>query len=478
MNLTIHNTLSGGIEPLRTLRPGEVGLYVCGPTVYDRSHVGHARSVVFFDVVVRYLRFAGLKVTFVRNITDIDDKIIKRALDEGVPAHEIAERYIELFHRDVRALGCVEPDIEPRATEHIPEMLALITELERRGLAYRSEGDVYFAVNGFAQYGKLSKRRLADLMVGARVEVGEKKRDPLDFALWKASKPGEPVWESPFGPGRPGWHLECSAMSTKYLGQPFDLHGGGEDLVFPHHENEIAQSEGAAAKPFAAQWLHHAFVRINEEKMSKSLGNFLTIEEILKRMPPEAMRLFLVSTHYRSPIDFTDQGLADAQRACARLHETMARLEDALEGAHDKPSPSDEHAVQLFRDGFIAAMDDDLNSARAIGVLFEEIREVNRLLDAGEHGALPRHHQNLTRLTSVLGILRAPARAYLEDEKSRGIAEAGIQADEVERLIAERAAARKAKDFRRADEIRDQLLARGVVLKDGAGGTTWSTVQS
>ena len=480
MALVLHNTLSGVVEPLRPVTEGRVGLYVCGVTVYDRCHVGHARSLVFFDTVVRYLRFAGYDVRFVRNITDIDDKIIKRAQEAGIAADALAARYIDAFHRDVAALGCVAPDVEPRATAHVPEMLDLIRALEGRGLAYAAEGDVYFAVGRFAEYGKLSKRRLDELMAGARVEVGERKRDALDFALWKAAKPGEPFWESPWGPGRPGWHLECSAMSTKYLGQPFDIHGGGEDLIFPHHENEIAQSEGATGTPFVHHWLHHAFVRINEEKMSKSLGNFLAIEEILARVPAEAARLFLVATHYRSPVDFSDQSIADAQRACARLHETMARLEEAMGAVPTSTAaPGDcPEAVRSFRAEFVAAMDDDLNSARALGVLFEEIREINRLLDAGEREALAAHHRNLVELGGVLGVLRVPARTYIEGEKGRRLATSGLDVAEIERLIEERAAARKARDFKRADAIRQELLARGIALKDGAEGTTWSVVQA
>ncbi len=483
MALAFHNTLSGVIAPFEPRRAGEVGLYVCGPTVYDRSHVGHARSIVFFDTVVRYLRFAGYRVTFVRNITDIEDKIIKRANEEGISTEALTARFIALFTRDVAALGCVQPDVEPRATGHIAEMIELVRVLEERGLAYRSAGDVYFAVGKLPDYGKLSKRRLDDLMAGARVEVGERKREPLDFVLWKGAKPGEPFWESPFGPGRPGWHLECSAMSTKYLGQPFDIHGGGEDLVFPHHENEIAQSEGATGTPFVRYWLHHAFVRINSEKMSKSLGNFLTIEEVLERMPVEAFRLFLVSTHYRSPIDFTDQGLLDAQRASMRVHETAARLEQAL-GDAGVATPTDAAAALPYRSEFVAAMDDDLNTARAVGVLFEEIREVNRLLDAADAGtaahrdALAAHHRNLVELAGVLGVLRQPASAYLASEKHRYLASTGVDPAEIERLIGERTAARKARDFKRADEIRNELLARGVALKDGADGTSWSTIQS
>ncbi len=487
MALVLHNTLAGKQEPLSPLVPGKVGLYVCGVTVYDRCHVGHARSLVFFDTLVRYLRFTGYAVTFVRNITDIDDKIIKRAAEETIPSEELASRYIGTFRADVAALGCLQPDIEPRATDHVPEMLDLIAQLEKRGIAYASAGDVYCAVGRIPGYGKLSKRKLDDLIAGARVEVGERKRADLDFALWKGVKPGEPFWESPWGPGRPGWHLECSAMSTKYLGQPFDLHGGGEDLIFPHHENEIAQSEGATGTPFVKHWIHHAFVRINEEKMSKSLGNFLTIEEILKRVPSEALRLFLVATHYRSPVDFSDQSLIDAQRACARLHETLARVEEKIGAAAVAPRGADRApelatlpaSVRPFHEQFVAAMDDDLNSARGLGVVFDEVREINRLLDAGGDAAtVAEHHGNFSRLGGVLGVLRHPATSYLDAEKGRHVAGAGVDVADIERLIGERTAARQAKDFKRSDAIRDELLARGVVLKDGAGGTTWSMVQA
>ncbi|MEB2283797.1 MAG: cysteine--tRNA ligase [Myxococcales bacterium] len=487
MALVLHDTLSGRRQPLASIVPGKLGLYVCGVTVYDRCHIGHARSLVFFDMLVRYLRFAGYEVTFVRNITDIDDKIIKRAAEETIPSAELASRYIGTFRADVAALGCLQPDVEPRATDHIPEMLDLIARLEKRGIAYASGGDVYCSVARIKDYGKLSKRKLEDLIAGARVEVGERKREGLDFALWKAAKPGEPFWESPWGPGRPGWHLECSAMSTRYLGQPFDLHGGGEDLIFPHHENEIAQSEGATGTPFVNHWVHHAFVRINEEKMSKSLGNFLTIEEVLKRVPAEVLRLFLVATHYRSPVDFSDQSLIDAQRACARLHEALARIEEKLGAQLDVPRSGARSpdvgalatSVRPFHEQFVAAMDDDLNSARALGVVFDEVREINRLLDAGvDLQAIAEHHGNLSRLGAILGVLRHPAAGYLEAEKGRRLAGAGLDPAEIERLIADRAAARRAKDFKRGDAIRDELLARGIVLKDSASGTTWSVVDS
>jgi len=482
--LTLHNTLSGRVEPLETKEPGKVGLYVCGVTVYDRCHVGHARSFIFADTLVRYLRFTGYEVNFVRNITDIDDKIIERAQKRGITPEELTAETIGYFHANIAALGCVMPDEEPRATTHIPDMLALIQQLEERGLAYASEGDVYFAVGKLDGYGKLSKRKLDEMIAGSRVEVGDRKREPLDFALWKAAKPGEPSWDSPWGPGRPGWHLECSAMSTRYLGQPFDLHAGGEDLIFPHHENEIAQSEGATGIPFVKHWVHHAFVRIDQEKMSKSVGNILSIDEISAMVPVEAVRLFLISTHYRSPLDFSEQGVREAQRGCERLHETLARLETAL-GAPLSPAgngsgraaekDADVPAeVRAFREQFVTAMDDDLNSARATGVIFEEIREINRLLDAGETDTLAAHGANVAMLGGVLGVIRTPAQAYLDEGKSRHLDSSGVDGAEIETLIAERNAARKAKDFARADEIRDELQARGIVLKDGAGGTTWS----
>ena len=487
MALHLTNTLTRRKELFVPRDEGKVGIYLCGPTVYNEPHIGNLRNVVVMDVLRRHLIASGYEVLLVRNYTDVDDKIIAESGHDPLRAFVIAEHWTRVYESITDALGVIPPDIAPRATGHIPEMLELVAKLFDAGLAYQSGGDVYFSVAKFPEYGKLSGRDLDELQAGARVEVNPDKRDPLDFVLWKGAKPGEPVWRSPYGTGRPGWHLECSAMACRYLGQGFDIHGGGEDLIFPHHENEIAQSEGATGTPFVKHWIHHAFVRINEEKMSKSLGNFLTIEEILKRVPSEALRLFLVSTHYRSPVDFSDQSLIDAQRACARLHETLARVEEKVgsaveppRGAVRAPEPHDLPAsVRPFHEQFVTAMDDDLNSARALGVVFDEVREMNRLLDAGSDVQTVAEHQaNFSRLGGVLGVLRHPGSGYLESEKGRRVSDTGLDVAEIERLIGERAAARKAKDFKRGDAIRDELLARGIVLKDGAGGTTWSVVQS
>jgi len=363
-------------------------MYVCGITVYDYLHLGHARFMVVFDMVRRWLRASGYRVTYVRNITDIDDKIIRRAGENGEPVDAVTARFIRAMDEDAAALGVEKPDHEPRATQYVREMRDMIRRLQEKKLAYQSaSGDVNFAVRRFPGYGKLSGKSLDELRAGERVDVDATKEDPLDFVLWKRAKPGEPKWPSPWGDGRPGWHIECSAMGCTLLGEQFDIHGGGMDLQFPHHENEIAQSEGATGKPFVKYWMHNGFLRIDDEKMSKSLGNFLTIEEILKRLAPEAVRLFLVGTHYRSPLDFTEQGLADATRACTRIHETVARLEEALgetgAGTADLPE-----SVRGYRDEFASAMDDDLNSPRALAAIFDEIREINRLLDAGERDGL------------------------------------------------------------------------------------------
>ena len=333
MALRIFNTLTGEKETFVPLAPPKVGLYVCGPTVYDLSHVGHARVYVAFDVVVRVLRRRGYEVTHVRNFTDVDDKIIRRANELGEPPFHLSERFAKAFEEDMAALSVQPPTVAPKVTTHIPEIIALIEKLVARGIAYASEGDVYFSVRGYPGYGKLSKRKLDDLKSGARVEPGEQKRDPLDFALWKAAKPGEPFWESPWGNGRPGWHIECSAMSEKYLGETFDLHAGGKDLVFPHHENELAQSEGASGKPFARVWMHNGFVTLDSEKMSKSLGNFFTIRDVLKKFEPEALRFFLLGTHYRSPINFSDVGLAEAERRLDYFYETLQKADEAANGA-------------------------------------------------------------------------------------------------------------------------------------------------
>jgi cysteinyl-tRNA synthetase len=477
MALRLYNTLTGREEEFVPLTPGKVGMYVCGVTVYDRSHVGHARALVTFDVIYRYLRFLGYDVTFVRNFTDVDDKIIARANQRGISAHELSEFYIREFAEDIRALRCLPPTYEPRATQHIPEMIALIQVLEAKGLAYAVEGDVYFAVDRFPSYGKLSHRRLEEMLAGARIDVDERKHHPMDFALWKASKPGEPWWDSPWGRGRPGWHIECSAMSSKYLGQPFDIHGGGADLIFPHHENEIAQSEGAKGCALARYWLHNGMVTVEQEKMSKSVGNFLTIQDALQTISPEGLRLVLLSTHYRMPLDFSTQKLEEADKGLLRIYETLARLDAALSSS--PPSQADDRGHCVDQAGgelltrFRAAMDDDLNTARALGVVFESIRDVNRALDAGQTAGLATIRTDLAKIAAVLGIMCESPGQFLSQQKQRRLKQTPLTADDIERLIAERARARSARDFQRADAIRAHLAKHGIVLQDTPTGTTW-----
>ena len=444
MALRLHNTLTGKTEAFVPLRSGQARMYVCGVTVYDRSHIGHARALVAFDVIYRYLQFSGYEVTFVRNFTDVDDKIINRANERGISAEELTETYIQDFNNDMQALRCLPPTHEPRATQHIPDMLALIRELEARHLAYAVDGDVYYAVDRFAEYGKLAHRRLEDMAAGARIEVDERKRHPMDFALWKSSKPGEPAWDSPWGKGRPGWHIECSAMSSKYLGQPFDIHGGGADLIFPHHENEIAQSEGAKGCALARYWLHNGMVTVEQEKMSKSLGNFLTIETALSKVStPEVLRQVLLSSHYRMALDFSTQKLTAAEKGLTRIYETLARADEAIgdngtgEGSDDSP------LVSRFRE----AMDDDCNTPRALGVIFDGVREMNRALDAGQFQTVAQLRRDLTTIGNVLGLLEESPAQFVDSQKQTGLAEASLTPEAIEALIAERAAARKEKNF-------------------------------
>jgi cysteinyl-tRNA synthetase len=470
MSLKVHNTLSGKLEEFQPLQPGKVGIYVCGVTVYDRSHIGHARALVTFDVIYRYLRFLGYDVTFVRNLTDVDDKIIKRGLERGLSAKEVAEANIASFNEDMQVLGCERPSLEPRATEHIAEMIELIRELEQKGLAYPAHGDVYFAVDKLPAYGKLSKRRLDDMMAGARIDVDERKRHPMDFALWKASKPGEPVWDSPWGAGRPGWHIECSAMCSKYLGQPFDIHGGGSDLIFPHHENEIAQSEGAKDRLLARYWLHNGMVTIAHEKMSKSTGNFMTVEQAAKRVGGEALRLFVLGTHYRGPLDFSEERLDESKRALDRLYETLARSEEAFASRSVEAGAAQQSKIL---DEFRTGMDDDFNTARGLATLFDSLRALNRHLDAEEWAAAAACRAALAAIGNVLGIALQDPHTVLARAKAEHLEESELSASEIEQLIADRAAARKARDFKRADEIRAELKDKGVVLEDGAQGTTW-----
>ncbi len=470
--ISLYNTLTRRVEPLVTRESGHVRMYVCGVTVYDHAHIGHGRMLTVFDVLARYLAWVGQKLTYVRNVTDIEDKIIRRANEAGEPASALADRMTQAFLEDMEALGCRRPTVEPRATEHIDEMLALIGRLEERGVAYRTEGDVYFSVPDYPQYGRLSHRKLDDLQAGARVEVGERKHHPCDFVLWKGAKPGEPTWESPFGPGRPGWHIECSAMASKYLGQPFDLHGGGEDLVFPHHENEIAQSEAASGSPFVGHWMHVAFLRLGEEKMSKSLGNFVTIRKALEQHPCEALRLALLQTHYRSPLEFSPGVIEEAQRTLVRLYETLARVDAtgaaAAAGADD---------ADLCRREFRDALADDLNTPRALAALHDGVRATNRLLDAGEDGAAVALGAALREAGSVFGVLGGDPVATLASWRSDRAAEAGLSDAEIEAVIARRKEARSARDFAAADAARDELLAAGIDLKDHPDGTTTWTLR-
>ncbi|MFH1818279.1 MAG: cysteine--tRNA ligase [Pseudomonadota bacterium] len=451
--LHITNSLTRTKEEFVPLTPGVVRMYVCGMTVYDLCHLGHARVFVVFDMVTRWLRASGYRVDYVRNITDIDDKIIKRAHDNGETPAELTGRFIAAMHEDERALGVLPPDHEPRATEYVAQMLALIGQLIANGLAYPApNGDVYYSVRAFPAYGRLSGKSLDELRAGERVDIDPNKRDPMDFVLWKAAKPGEPAWDSPWGPGRPGWHIECSAMSAELLGQHFDIHGGGQDLQFPHHENEIAQSEGAHGCTFVNYWLHNGFVRVDNEKMSKSLGNFFTIREVLEKYDAEVVRFFILRAHYRSPLNYSDAHLDDARGALTRLYTALKNAPATAIGP-DWSQP----AAQRFQ----ASMDDDFNTPEALAVLFELAGEANR----GDAAAA----QTLRSLGGVLGLLQREAAGFLQAGTTAG----GLSEAEIESLIVARQAARKAKDFAESDRIRAALTAAGVVLEDGAGGTTW-----
>ncbi len=486
MALRVYNTLSGKKEEFVPLAPGKVKMYVCGVTVYDHCHIGHARANVVFDMIYRYLKYVGLAVTYVRNYTDIDDKIINRANRDGIPWHEVSERFIAEFDKDMAALGLELPTHQPKATEHIPEIIAIVARLVEKGHAYAVEGDVYFRVATFADYLKLSKRNLEEMQAGARVEVDGRKENPMDFALWKGAKPGEPSWESPWGAGRPGWHIECSAMSMKFLGETFDIHGGGKDLVFPHHENEIAQSEAANGRPFVNYWLHNGFVNINSEKMSKSLGNFFTIKEVLERYDAEVLRFFLLSAHYRSPIDFCDQNLNEAHAGLERIYKGLAEIDRVCAGKREAGgllSDGGRELEEKVRDiglRFREAMDDDFNSALAIAGLFDLTRVVNRV--AAEDSVvsdrlceiLATARQAVIDVGRVLGLFTSEPAEYLGRIKSRRAAELEISTEEIEGLIGERALARKSKDFKRSDEIRDLLLSRNIALLDSPLGTTWA----
>ena len=480
MGLRIHNTLTRKKEEFQPIQPGKVRMYVCGVTVYDMCHIGHARSVVLFDVIYRYLKAKGYDVTYVRNFTDVDDKIINRANALGEDWKQLAERFIQEFYVDMDALGVLRPDIEPKATEHIPQILSLIEKLIDKGIAYPTQGDVMYSIDSFDGYGKLSGKKIDELVSGARVEVDGKKRNPLDFALWKAAKPGEPYWESPWGPGRPGWHIECSAMSMEYLGETFDIHGGGADLAFPHHENEIAQSEGAAGRPFVNYWIHNGFVNIRAEKMSKSLGNVLNIRDILQQVHPEALRLFLLSSHYRSPLDYNDTSIKEASIGLERLYSAMHTLGELI-GVNGTSGALPEELVGI-RDRFGEALDDDFNSPKGLAILFDAARAVNRIAtDSGmKKKAIPKPdllegvRREVSDIASnLLGILTEDAGAFLDKKRKERLKGLGMTEARLQALIDERDHARKSKDFARGDEIRAKLAAMGIELKDSRDGTTW-----
>ncbi|HKJ29072.1 MAG TPA: cysteine--tRNA ligase [Desulfuromonadales bacterium] len=487
MSLRVYNTLSGKKEEFQPLVPNKVGMYVCGVTVYDYCHIGHARANIVFDIVYRYLQYSNYDVTYVRNYTDVDDKIIARANERGITSQALSEEFIDAFDEDMAALGLRKPTHEPKATEHIAQIIALVQGLIAKGMAYESAGDVYYSVDTFPSYLKLSKRNMEEMQAGARIAPGELKRNPMDFALWKTAKPGEPSWESPWGAGRPGWHIECSAMSSALLGETFDIHGGGRDLIFPHHENEIAQSEGASGKPFVKYWLHNGFVNVNQEKMSKSLGNFFTIRDILKSYDAEVVRFFILTAHYRSPIDFSDQNLEESRHGLTRFYEALAQLDKGLAKA-DKEAPQGavpeslaEPVARLtqLEERFRAAMDDDFNTALAIGHMFDAVRAINRIL-AEENTLqgrlqeiLGRGRDDLLRLGEVLGLFVSEPSAWLARSAQEGLSESGLSAKEIESLILERREARANKDFARSDQIRDDLAAKGIQLLDGPEGTTW-----
>jgi cysteinyl-tRNA synthetase len=459
-------------------------MYVCGITAYDYCHIGHARSVLAFDMIYRYLRYRGYEVTYVRNFTDIDDKIINRANEQDTTPEELSERFIRKFHEDMDQLGVASPTIEPKATEHVREIIAMIEGLVAKGMAYQVDGDVYYAVEKFSKYGILSKRTLEDMQAGARVEINEKKNNPMDFALWKSSKPGEPTWDSPWGPGRPGWHIECSAMSKKYLGDSFDIHGGGKDLIFPHHENEIAQSMGATGSPFVNTWIHHGFVTIKDEKMSKSLGNFLTIRDVLGRFSPESLRLFVCSTHYRSPLNYSETAIGDAETGLERLYECLAEIAQ-LPGTGDESkgsavSKKDAAKLASLEERFQEVMDNDFNTAQGLGIIFDTVKILNKIIRAlpanpGQQDItlLRQTGELIRKLAGIMGLLTVDPIAHTAAIKAERIKKLDLDPDMIEDMIRQRNEARQNKDWARGDAIRDELLARGVELKDGPEGTSW-----
>jgi cysteinyl-tRNA synthetase len=468
----LYNTLSQKKEELVPYSQNKIKMYVCGPTVYSSAHLGHARAAVTFDVIERFLSHIGYEVTYVRNFTDIDDKIISKANETGVPALEISEKYIQEYKEDMASIGVKSPTIQPKVTEHVPEIVEMIERIIDNGHAYQSGDDVFFSVKKFKGYGKLSRRDPDDMLAGARIDINEKKEDPLDFALWKGTKPGEPFWESPWGNGRPGWHIECSLMSTKYLGESFDIHGGGKDLIFPHHENEIAQSEAATGKPFAKYWIHNGLIQINREKMSKSIGNILNVREALSMWSNEAIRLFFLSHQYLNPADFSDTTMNEAEAALERLYITLKRAND-LRKDGDGEDKQLAKSVQTFKERWIKTMCDDFNTADALGSLFELTRAINRSLDSvGWTPTLQSALEEINHFGSTLGILEYEPEEYLQGHKLEK-SSSDITEEEIEELIKERNSARDEKNWKRADEIRDDLSNRGILLEDKAEDTIW-----
>ena len=479
MTIRIYNTLKKKKEVFEPIEPGKVRMYVCGPTVYDSCHIGHARSVVVFDVIVRYLEASGYDVTYVRNFTDVDDKIINRANETKVACREIAEKYITEFYTDMDALNVHRATIEPRATAHIADIIRIIELLMDKNMAYGIENDVYFAVEKFNDYGKLSGRRLEDMEAGARVDVDKRKHNPFDFALWKGAKPGEPSWDSPWGPGRPGWHIECSAMSSALLGETIDIHGGGKDLIFPHHENEIAQSEAAFGKPFVKYWIHNGFINIDHEKMSKSLGNFMMIKDIIKTCHPEALRLFLLTNHYRSPIDYTPQNIQEASKSLDKFYGALKRINETVENIPEAVESCSFDGEYWKK--FCAAMDDDFNSALGVGSVFDAVRYINRLLDETSGpisddilGKVLSIKAQILKIGTILGILTEDPDHYFRCKKISALENQDLDPTVIEDLIKKRSQARASKNWAGADEIRKKLEAMNVVVEDRADGTFWS----
>ena len=482
MTIRLYNTAVRRKETFKPLQEGKVGMYVCGVTVYDLCHIGHARSALVFDVLVRYFRARGFDVTYVRNFTDVDDKIIERARQLGKNTTELAEEYIAAFYEDMGNLGVLEADIEPRATEHIEGMIDMIGVLIDKGFAYVEGEDVFYSVEKFSGYGRLSGRQLEDMKAGSRIAVDKKKRHPMDFVLWKGAKPGEPQWQSPWGPGRPGWHMECSVMSNHFLGPTFDIHGGGKDLLFPHHENERAQSIAANEGDFARYWVHNGFVTLESEKMSKSLGNFLTIRDALKTYHPEVLRFFLLSKHYRSPLDFSKDAVLDVQSGLVRIYRMLQKTVDHIGGLEEDRDTSGIGTLidsngDPFLEQFIRFMDDDLNTAGAIGLVFEKVKEVNRLMSNLDEkpnvkvlDALRHDRRLFFKVARVLGILNETPEEFFSTITQPA---ENLEVQDIEKMIEERSKARADRKWREADEIRDHLKEMGVVLEDGPNGTTW-----